>query len=192
LLPVQVLADFAAERASVVAAATSQVNAAGSEVEALRRLLRLKGRELQQLRQLGQEVLLQRSEVEIFLLSSLHQVGVCEALFVQCCCVRYTRVRCWKLSQLKMQRCHLCGVWGVCRRFVCPLRRRGPQEQQQAQASTQQQMRVLLLQAQGMTSPAHLSQAAASKHTAVVSLLLWARQALSQHQQQQQQQPWQQ
>lgn len=70
----QVLADFAAERASVVSAATAQVNAAGSEVEALRRLLRLKGRELQQLRHLAQEVLLQRSEVEIFLLSSLHQV----------------------------------------------------------------------------------------------------------------------
>lgn len=69
------LSDFAAERASVVSAATAQVNAAGSEVEALRRLLRLKGRELQQLRHLAQEVLLQRSEVEIFLLSSLHQVG---------------------------------------------------------------------------------------------------------------------
>lgn len=69
------LSDFAAERASVVTAATAQVNASSSEVEALRRLLRLKGRELQQLRQLAQEVLLQRSEVEIFLLSSLHQVS---------------------------------------------------------------------------------------------------------------------
>lgn len=90
LLHVQVLADFAAERASVVAAATSQVSASGSEVEALRRLLQLKGRELQQLRQLGQEVLLQRSEVEIFLLSSLHQVGTCEAACVQRCWVRHT------------------------------------------------------------------------------------------------------
>jgi hypothetical protein len=70
----QVLADFAKERAGVVAQATAQVNAAGSEVDALRRLLRLKGRELQQLRRLAQEVLLQRSEAEIFLLSSLHQV----------------------------------------------------------------------------------------------------------------------
>lgn len=76
ILPAQVMADFAAERASVVSVATAQVNAAGSEVEALRRLLRLKGRELQQLRHLAQEVLLQRSEVEIFLLSSLHQVGL--------------------------------------------------------------------------------------------------------------------
>ena len=78
----QVLSDFAAERASVVAAATAQVNAAGSEVDALRRLLRLKGRELQQLRQLGQEVLLQRSEVEIFLLSSLHQVSSCRSIML--------------------------------------------------------------------------------------------------------------
>jgi hypothetical protein len=73
-MALQVLSDFAAERASVVSAVTAQVSAAGSEVEALRRLLRLKGREVQQLRHLGQEVLLQRSEVEIFLLSSLHQV----------------------------------------------------------------------------------------------------------------------
>eukprot|EP00775_Hariotina_reticulata_P008448 gene8448-8632_t len=70
----QVLADFAKERAAVVSQATAQVNTAGSEVDALRRLLRLKGRELQQLRQLAQEVLLQRSEAEIFLLSSLHQL----------------------------------------------------------------------------------------------------------------------
>lgn len=70
----QVMTDFAAERASVVSRAQAQVTASSSEVDALRRLLRLKGRELQQLRKLGQEVLLQRSEVEIFLLSSLHQV----------------------------------------------------------------------------------------------------------------------
>eukprot|EP00878_Enallax_costatus_P020445 GHUV01021618.1.p1 GENE.GHUV01021618.1~~GHUV01021618.1.p1 ORF type:complete len:529 (+),score=207.60 GHUV01021618.1:406-1992(+) len=70
----QVMADFAAERAGVVARAQAQVTASSSEVDALRRLLRLKGRELQQLRRLGQEVLLQRTEVEIFLLSSLHQV----------------------------------------------------------------------------------------------------------------------
>lgn len=78
----QVLSDFASERASVVAAASSQVSEAAGKVDALHRLLRLKGRELQQLRQLGQEVLQQRSEVEIFLLSSLHQVRVdvhCEA-----------------------------------------------------------------------------------------------------------------
>jgi hypothetical protein len=70
-----VLSDFARERAGVVACAQVQVSAAGGEVDALRRLLRLKGRELQQLRRLAQQVLLQRTEVEIFLLSSLHQVG---------------------------------------------------------------------------------------------------------------------
>lgn len=69
------LSDFARERAGVVARAQAQVSAAGGEVDALRRLLRLKGRELQQLRRLAQQVLLQRTEVEIFLLSSLHQVG---------------------------------------------------------------------------------------------------------------------
>jgi hypothetical protein len=71
----QVLADFARERAGVVTRAQAQVTAAGGEVDALRRLLRLKGRELQHLRRLAQQVLLQRTEVEIFLLSSLHQVG---------------------------------------------------------------------------------------------------------------------
>ena len=72
----QVLLDFAAERASVVAAATAQVEAAQGETQALRRLLQLKTRELKHIRRLGQEVLLQRSEVEIFLLSSIHQVGL--------------------------------------------------------------------------------------------------------------------
>jgi hypothetical protein len=52
-----------------------QVAAAGAEVGAMRRLLRLKTRELRLLRRLGQEVLLQRSEVEIFLVASLQQVG---------------------------------------------------------------------------------------------------------------------
>ena len=55
--------------------ANLQVAEAGDEAEALRRLLRLKARELKTLRRLGQEALLQRSEVEIFLISSLHQVG---------------------------------------------------------------------------------------------------------------------
>jgi hypothetical protein len=48
---------------------------ARDEAEALRRLLRLKARELKTLRRLGQEALLQRSEVEIFLVSSLHQAS---------------------------------------------------------------------------------------------------------------------
>ncbi|KAF8055841.1 MOV10L1 [Scenedesmus sp. PABB004] len=69
----QLLADFAQERAAVVARAQGQVTAAAGEVHALRRLLRLKGRELARLRRLGQEALLQRTEVETFLLSSLHQ-----------------------------------------------------------------------------------------------------------------------
>ena len=46
---------------------------AKSEAGELRRLLRLKGREIATLRHLGQEVLLQRSEVEIFLIAALQQ-----------------------------------------------------------------------------------------------------------------------
>lgn len=52
-----------------------QVSDARAETEALRRLLRLKARELKTLRRLGQEALLQRSEAEIFLISSLHMVS---------------------------------------------------------------------------------------------------------------------
>jgi hypothetical protein len=51
-----------------------QVSEAGAEVEALRRLIKLKTRELRNVRRLAQEVLLQRSDVETFLLSSLHAV----------------------------------------------------------------------------------------------------------------------
>ena len=58
-----------------------QVTDAQAEVEALRRLVKLKTRELKNIRRLAQEVLLQRSDVETFLLSSLHHVRgrrVCE------------------------------------------------------------------------------------------------------------------
>lgn len=51
-----------------------QVTDAQAEVEALRRLVKLKTRELKNIRRLAQEVLLQRSDVETFLLSSLHHV----------------------------------------------------------------------------------------------------------------------
>jgi hypothetical protein len=81
----QVLADFARERAGVVTRAQAQVTAAGGEVDALRRLLRLKGRELQHLRRLAQQVLLQRTEVEIFLLSSLQQVGASHSINLMPC-----------------------------------------------------------------------------------------------------------
>lgn len=52
----------------------AQVAEAQAEVEALRRLVKLKTRELKNTRRLAQEVLLQRSDVETFLLSSLHTV----------------------------------------------------------------------------------------------------------------------
>jgi len=50
------------------------VSDAQAECEALRRLVKLKTRELKNVRRLAQEVLLQRSDVETFLLSSLHHV----------------------------------------------------------------------------------------------------------------------
>lgn len=52
----------------------TQVADAQAEAEALRRLVKLKTRELKNIRRLAQEVLLQRSDVESFLLSSLHTV----------------------------------------------------------------------------------------------------------------------
>ncbi|KAF5827731.1 hypothetical protein DUNSADRAFT_164 [Dunaliella salina] len=50
------------------------VSEAHAEMDALRRLVKLKTRELKNTRRLAQEVLLQRSDVETFLLSSLHLV----------------------------------------------------------------------------------------------------------------------
>ncbi len=52
-----------------------QIGDATAEVEALRRLVKLKTKELKNVRRLAQEVLLQRSDVETFLLSSLHMVS---------------------------------------------------------------------------------------------------------------------
>lgn len=89
----------------MVAAAQAQVTGAAGDVDALRRLLRLKGRELVQLRRLGQEVLLQRSEVEVFLLSSLHQAseaaGRCECMHAH---LQQARTHCG----LMMPPCHCC------------------------------------------------------------------------------------
>ncbi|KAI8465996.1 MAG: hypothetical protein J3K34DRAFT_74210 [Monoraphidium minutum] len=70
----QLLADFQAEKSDVLRQAEAQAAEGRDESEALRRLLRLKARELKALGRLAQEALLQRSEVEIFLISSLHQV----------------------------------------------------------------------------------------------------------------------
>jgi len=70
----QLMSDFEKERHSLVKATQGQVGDAQSEAEALRRLVKLKTRELKNVRRLAQEVLLQRSDVETFLLSSLHQV----------------------------------------------------------------------------------------------------------------------
>ncbi len=68
--------EFSKERASVVMSAQAQVSDARNEAEALRRLVKLKTRELKSVRRLAHEVLLQRSDVEVFLLSSLQTVSM--------------------------------------------------------------------------------------------------------------------
>ncbi|KXZ47560.1 hypothetical protein GPECTOR_34g719 [Gonium pectorale] len=70
----QVLQDFDRERQASAKAAAAALADVQAETEALRRLVKLKTRELKNVRRLAQEVLLQRSDVEAFLLSSLHAV----------------------------------------------------------------------------------------------------------------------
>eukprot|EP00197_Chlamydomonas_leiostraca_P014815 CAMPEP_0202874320 /NCGR_PEP_ID=MMETSP1391-20130828/25171_1 /ASSEMBLY_ACC=CAM_ASM_000867 /TAXON_ID=1034604 /ORGANISM="Chlamydomonas leiostraca, Strain SAG 11-49" /LENGTH=436 /DNA_ID=CAMNT_0049555731 /DNA_START=78 /DNA_END=1384 /DNA_ORIENTATION=+ len=70
----QIMADSERERQALLANTATQVAEARAEGEALRRLVKLKTRELKNVRRLAQEVLLQRSDVETFLLSSLHTV----------------------------------------------------------------------------------------------------------------------
>lgn len=68
----QVIQDFERERQAIQRTTQSQIADSQAESEALRRLVKLKTRELKNIRRLAQEVLLQRSDVETFLLSSLH------------------------------------------------------------------------------------------------------------------------
>ncbi len=62
------------ERGQLQAAAQEKVSEAQQESEALRKLVKLKTHELRRIRRLAQEVLLQRSDVETFLVASLHRV----------------------------------------------------------------------------------------------------------------------
>jgi hypothetical protein len=66
--------EFSRERLAIAERAQSQVADAAAEADALRRLVRVKAKELGHVRRLAQEVLAQRSDVEIFLLSSLQTV----------------------------------------------------------------------------------------------------------------------
>eukprot|EP00955_Chlamydomonas_euryale_P111011 366031-Chlamydomonas_euryale.AAC.15 len=70
----QLMADFEKERQALAKTTGAQVAEACAQADALRRLVKLKTRELKNVRRLAQEVLLQRSDVESFLLSSLHHV----------------------------------------------------------------------------------------------------------------------
>ncbi|KAL4434248.1 hypothetical protein ABPG75_000689 [Micractinium tetrahymenae] len=67
-------AEFESEKAALEAGLRAQLADAAAEQNALRRLLQVRTKELRQVRRLAQEVLLQRSEVEAFLVSSIQQV----------------------------------------------------------------------------------------------------------------------
>lgn len=62
------------ERQALLQQTQHQLIDAKAEGEALRKLVKIRTRELKNIRRLAHEVLLQRSDVEIFLMSSLHQV----------------------------------------------------------------------------------------------------------------------
>ncbi|GMH39630.1 hypothetical protein BSKO_07528 [Bryopsis sp. KO-2023] len=70
----ELLKDMARQKDEIEKRAHAEVEDAKAEVEGLRRLVKLKSRELKNIRRLAQEVLLQRSDVECFLLSSLQTV----------------------------------------------------------------------------------------------------------------------
>lgn len=64
----------AQEKAALSQSLRAQLAEAAAEADSLRRLLRLRTHELARLRQLAQEALLQRSDVEAFLIASIQQV----------------------------------------------------------------------------------------------------------------------
>ncbi|KAK9829645.1 hypothetical protein WJX72_007066 [[Myrmecia] bisecta] len=70
----QVMKDFAAERQRLIHQTTKKLEEAETERAALRRLIKLKTRELKNIRRLAHEVLMQRGDVETFLISSLKHV----------------------------------------------------------------------------------------------------------------------
>jgi len=70
----QVVADMERERKILNEQSANNIDEATSEKEGLKRLVKLKTQELKNIRKLAQEVLVQRSDVESFLVSSLYQV----------------------------------------------------------------------------------------------------------------------
>ncbi|KAL4860135.1 Basal body-orientation factor 1 [Chlorella vulgaris] len=70
----QMAADYELEKAELEQQLRAQLADAANEQDGLRRLLRLRTRELRHLRHLAQEVLLQRSDVEAFLVAGIQQV----------------------------------------------------------------------------------------------------------------------
>ena len=71
-----VIHNMSNQKEDIVKRAAAQIEDAKTEAEGLRRLVKLKSREVRNIRRLAQEVLMQRSDVETFLLSSLQTVGI--------------------------------------------------------------------------------------------------------------------
>lgn len=70
----QMMKDFEGERSALKTQSKEELDAAKVEQNGLRRLLKLKTRELNNIRRLAQEVVRQRSDVESFLIDSLSYV----------------------------------------------------------------------------------------------------------------------
>ena len=70
----ELMQGFERDKMALMRTTQSQLADAAAEAEALKRLVKLKTHELKSVRKLAQEVLLQRSDVETFLLSSLHMI----------------------------------------------------------------------------------------------------------------------
>eukprot|EP00741_Cyanophora_paradoxa_P006693 tig00001030_g6474.t1 len=70
----QMAADFAAEKEKAEAAHSAALEEARTEIAALKKLLKIKGKEFKQVRKLAAEILEQRTEVEAFFLEALDHV----------------------------------------------------------------------------------------------------------------------
>ena len=73
----RVLQDFQRERGVQQASHAAERSAAQADIVALRRLAKARGRALHKVRGLAQDLLLGRSELEVFFVTSLRMVRVC-------------------------------------------------------------------------------------------------------------------
>lgn len=78
----RVLQDFHRERGVQQAAHAAERSAAQADIVALRRLAKARGRALHKVRGLAQDLLRGRSEVEVFLVTSLRMVRPLSPVFI--------------------------------------------------------------------------------------------------------------